>query len=329
MKEELQIDLSNYSFENIRVVGIGKTGINVLSKMVSLVSEFKGLEYIAIDSDHRTLSSSRIKKKIYIKLDSEEQKIEKKSDLEELHLSELQINSLIDYFDECEAIFFIGNLEDRYVYEIVLKITELSRSLNYFTVGFFIPSFSFKNKEIIRQENEHIVKLIDNINTIFFLPDRYIKSISRRILFKTFYNSRFDGLRYGLQEFLETILRPASFKDTHIIFELIHRKIGTFFRGEGKGNNRALKAVENAIQNLLSSGFHLDQAEMFFVLIKSSKKFKFSEVNEILSYIMDNIPKNKRVFHSLNLDLTKKYNAVRVTVYPLFSKSRIFYSLNL
>lgn len=314
----MRLDFSNRSFKSVKIMGIGGCGIAAIDRMIPLEKDFDGLEFLALDTNFPNISQSKAKRKIYLDVDQKRKDSLKARRSKAHKLSDSQSNIILDSLQGSDVIFLVGGLGDRTVAEIISHIGKLATELGSFTIAFVTLPFSFEARERIALARKGFRRLQKNVNTIFILPnDEFCKLAFLESSLKDVHNLALDNLIYGIQELVETILRPGFLSDIHFLFEMIFNKTGTFCISKGCGKNRAIEVARKTIKNLFSLNLPLNRARIFLLIIKASGNLMYSEINEICSYVLNELEDEKFALHS-NVDIEKEYSMIRTILYSLF-----------
>lgn len=238
---------------DIRIVGLGSSGSNVLDRMID--SGLTDVEYIAINTDSQALSTSKAKVKLHIG-----EKITRglgsggdpKRGLDSLEQDKEKITSALE---DADLVFITTGLGGGTGTGCAARIAEISRTLGALAVGVVTKPFSFEGKKRMRNAVEGLHHLRDKADTVISIPnDRLLDVTEARTTLIDAFKIADNILRYGIQGIIDLIVAPGLINLDFADVRTVLRDGGNAMLGMGRSDSaddRALRATEEALESPL------------------------------------------------------------------------------
>ncbi len=246
------LDLGNENVVNIKVIGVGGGGCNVVNRMVS--SGVKGVEFIAVNTDSQALKSSVATEKVQIgekcthgRGAGSNPEIGRKS-------AEESRQEIARILQDANMVFITAGMGGGTGTGAAPVIAEIAREAGILTVGVVTRPFKFEGKRRMDAANAGIEELKDKVDSLVVIPNERLKLVSdQNITFLNAFEIADDVLRQAVQSISDLIKVPGlinlDFADVTAIMEnagFAHMGVG---RAAGKG--KAEDAARIAIQSPL------------------------------------------------------------------------------
>ncbi|MBF0121359.1 MAG: hypothetical protein HQK79_21195 [Desulfobacterales bacterium] len=259
----------------IKVIGIGRAGINALNYMIQ--SHLSDVQFIAIDTCFKTLNTSAAELKIYIGLDSNNGYTSKPQKGTEA--AKENWDKLKKLLTNSQMVFIITGLGGSTGTGAAPVLAEISKSLNILTVAVVTTPFSFEGTRRMLHTAEGMEALHKIADMIITIPFDQLKILTSE---KATVNSIFKMADEALYHSVRCItdLRYGyvniSFKD----FMPIISKAGMARMGIGiaTGGNRAIAALEQAIYHPLMENISIYSYKGVLMNITASNNMTMEEV---------------------------------------------------
>ena len=259
----------------IKVVGIGTMGNNVLNKMMK--KEITEVEFVGIDTNQENLDKLNVESKI---LASE-------------HLSEKVQGKL----KNTDLVFILTEMSEKKNNEIACIVSEVAKTMGILTVVVVATSINSNG------EAEEIKKLEEISDTVIVLPLKKLMEADLSATFDKLFEKR-DEIFIKNVEFITNLIKKQGvvnldFDDVKIM--LGNSGEGVIAFGKGEGQNKVKLATEQItnspfIKNLpkarkillsITAGPDIGLTDLQEVTMILNEKFGADQTNILWGYIMD------------------------------------------
>lgn len=298
---------------NIKVVGVGGAGNNVVNRMIS--SNTKGVEFIAINTDKQVLAVSSADNKIQIgeKLThgqgaGSDPEIGKKS-------AEESRNNIVKAFEDTDMIFITAGMGGGTGTGATPVIADIAKEANILTVGVVTKPFSFEGKRRMQQAEEGIKNLLGKVDSLLIIPNDRLKHVTeQKITFANAFAIADDVLRQATLSISELIKNTGfinlDFADVTAIMKdagLAHMGVG-HAAGKGKAEDAARAAVSSPLMETSING-----AKGVLVNITGSTDIGLEDVEAAASLVQQAAHPDANIIFGATFDETME-DEIRVTV---------------
>ena len=259
----------------IKVVGIGTMGNNVLNKMMK--KEITEVEFVGIDTNQENLDKLNVELKM---LASE--------DLSEKVQGALKNTNLV---------FILTEMSEKKNNEIACIVSEVAKTMGILTVVVVATSINSNG------ENDEIKKLEEVSDTVIVLPLKKLVEADSSATFDKLFEKR-DEIFIKNVEFITNLIKKQGvvnldFDDVKIMLGNSGEGITAFGKGEGQNkvklateqitNSPFIKNLPKARKILLSitAGPDIGLTDLHEVTMIINKKFGADQTNILWGYIMD------------------------------------------
>ena len=259
----------------IKVVGIGTMGNNVLNKMMK--KEITEVEFVGIDTNQENLDKLNVELKM---LASED-------------LSEKVQGAL----KNTDLVFILTEMSEKKNNEIACVVSEVAKTMGILTVVVVATSINSNG------ENDEIKKLEEVSDTVIVLPLKKLVEADSSATFDKLFEKR-DEIFIKNVEFIINLIKKQGvvnldFDDVKIMLGNSGEGITAFGKGEGQDkvklateqitNSPFIKNLPKARKILLSitAGPDIGLTDLQEVTMIINKKFAAEQTNILWGYIMD------------------------------------------
>ena len=259
----------------IKVVGIGTMGNNVLNKMMK--KEITEVEFVGIDTNQENLDKLNVESKI---LASE-------------HLSEKVQGKL----KNTDLVFILTEMSGKKNNEIACVVSEVAKTMGILTVVLVATSINSNGG------TEEIKKLEEISDTVIVLPLKKLVEADSSATFDKLFEKR-DEIFIKNVEFITNLIKKQGvvnldFDDVKIMLGNSGEGITAFGKGEGQDKVKLateqiidspfIKNLPKARKILLSitAGPDIGLTDLHEVTMIINKKFGADQTNILWGYIMD------------------------------------------
>jgi len=246
------LDIGNDNVVNIKVIGVGGGGSNVVNRMIN--SGVRGVEFIAINTDKQALKLSSATQKIQIgeKLTrgrgaGSNPEIGKKSAEE----SRAQISKALE---GTNMVFITAGMGGGTGTGAAPVVADIAREMGILTVGVVTRPFAFEGKRRMEQANLGIEDMHTRVDSLVVIPNERLKLVTEQnITFINAFEIADDVLRQAVQSISDLIKVPGlinlDFADITAVMEnagFAHMGVGRA-EGKGKAEAAALAAIQSPL----------------------------------------------------------------------------------
>jgi cell division protein FtsZ len=313
-EDDLSIASSGTSPTVIKVIGVGGGGSNAVNRMIQ--AGLTNVEFVAVNTDLQALQSSQAELRIPLGTKitgglgaggkpevGEQAAIEDKE----------QIRSILEGSD---MVFVTAGMGGGTGTGAAPVIADISRSLGILTVAVVTKPFSFEGQRKARLAEDGIEKLRQAVDTLITIPNQHLLKIVEK---NTPINDAFliadDVLRQGVQGISDLITKDGMINIDFADVRTIMSGQGDALMGVGMGDgdNRAVDAATNAINNPLLEDAHIEGANKILVNVSGGGDFSLTEYEEIMKIITANADDDVLVIAGTSVD-QRLDGKIRVTV---------------
>ncbi|MCF7941049.1 MAG: cell division protein FtsZ [Spirochaetia bacterium] len=319
MNIEIVKDSHDYMLERstptvIKVFGIGGGGGNAINRMIA--AGLKNVDYVALNTDVQALQRSNANKRIPIGSQltgglgaggmpevGEQAAMESVDD----------IKALIDGTD---MVFITAGMGGGTGTGAAPAIAQMAKEMNVLTVAVVTTPFIFEGRKKQHLATEGIEKLRKCVDTLIIIPNQYLlKIVEANTPIKQAFQIADDVLRQGVQGISELITEPGEinidFADVRTVMK--GRGDALMGIGIGEGENRAIDAARQAINNPLLENARIEGAKGILVNLSGSDDLTLQEYQDVVEIITEHADEDALIIagQSYNPDLEKK---IKVTL---------------
>ena len=192
-------------------------------------------------------------------------------------------------------------------------VAGLAKEMGILTVGVVTKPFRFEAKTRMTNALTGIEKLKENVDTLIVIPnDRLLEIVDRRTTMPEALRKADEVLQQAVQGITDLINLPAlinlDFADVQTV--MIDKGIAHIGIGEGKGDDKAMEAVQQAVSSPLLETT-IEGAS--HVIINVSGDISLMDANDAASYVQDLTGEDTNIIFGALYD-DKEADYVRITV---------------
>ena len=298
---------------NIKVVGVGGGGNNVVNRMVR--SGAQGVDFIAVNTDKQALNASSANYKLQIgekltggKGAGSNPEIGRKA-------AEESRNQISKALEETEMVFVTAGMGGGTGTGAAPVVAEIARALGVLTVGVVTKPFGFEGRRRAQQAEAGIEELKDKVDSLVIIPNERLKfATDQKITFANAFEIADDVLRQAVQSISDLIRDTGfinlDFADVTAIMKgagMAHMGVG---RAAGKG--KAEEAARMAISSpLLETS--IEGARGVLINITGSTDIGLEEVEQAATLVQQAVHPDALTIFGATFDESLD-DEIRVTV---------------
>lgn len=270
----------------IKVIGVGGGGSNAVTHMFT--EGIEGVDFILCNTDHQALEKSPVAKKVHlgkralgagnVPAVGREAAMETTEELREL-LSK-----------DTKMLFITAGMGGGTGTGAAPVVASVARELNILTVGIVTLPFSFEGKRRQQQAIEGIAELRKHVDTLLVISNDKLRDEYGDMKLTQAFKKADDILKTAAKGIAEIITVTGyinvDFQDVNTVM----RNSGKAIMGSGyaEGEDRAIKAVEEAVHSPLLDDSDICGAKNILIYITSgTEEVSLDEVSEITQYVQD------------------------------------------
>ncbi|MDD3818539.1 MAG: cell division protein FtsZ [Actinomycetota bacterium] len=306
----LSLDFNKSYYAVIRVIGVGGGGSNAVNRMME--DNLSGCEFIAINTDAQALMMSAADKKVLIG----ETGLGAGSNPEIGRVAaEKSIESIKEVVKDADMIFLTLGEGGGTGTGAAPIIADVAREAGCLTVAVVTKPFTFEGKKRICQAEEGIENLKDKVDTLIVIPnDRLLEVSDENTTLIEAFKLADNVLKAGVRGVTDLITLPGLINLDFADVKSIMKNAGNAILGDGSasGENRAIKAAQNAISSPLIET-SIEGANGILLNISGGPDLKLFEVNQAAEVIKNAAGPNTNIIFGAVIDESMDDN-VKVTI---------------
>jgi len=299
----------------IKVVSAGGGGANALNRMID--TGISGVEFIAVNTDIQDLfnkSRAGLKLQIGSKVTGGRGAGGVPDRGEKAALEDQE--TIAEVLRGADMVFITAGMGGGTGTGSAPIIAKIARELGALTVAVVTTPFEFEGRYKMRLAEEGIAKLREQVDTLIVIPNQYLfKIIDNTTSWNNAYLMADEVLCQGVQGISE-LITETGFKNTDFAdVQTIMKGKGDALMGIGfgTGENRALEAVKNAIDNPLLEDTSIEGATGVLINIAGPDNITLLEIKNIIKSIEEKCDPDVNLIHGLRID-PELDNNIQITV---------------
>lgn len=302
------------TFARIKVVGVGGSGGNAISRMIEC--KLKGVEFVAINTDAQALHHSKAGEKIHIGknltkglgagMNPEVGRQAAEENRDEIH----------EVLKAADMVFITCGLGGGTGTGAAPVVAEAAKEAGALTIAVVTKPFSFEGAQRKAITFEGLENLKDRVDALITIPnDRLLQIIDRKTTLVNAFRVVDDVLRQGVQGIADLITKPGVVNVDFADVRAVLQDAGSALMGIGiaSGENRAAQAAKTAINSPLLE-FSIDGAKGILFNVSGGPDITMLEINEAANIITESIDPNAKVIFGATIDETAKKGELSLTV---------------
>ena len=263
---------------NIKVVGVGGGGNNVVNRMV--LSGTKGVDFVAVNTDKQALDASNATFKLQIgeKL-THGKGAGAKPDVGRKAAEENR-SQLSKALENTDMVFVTCGMGGGTGTGGSPIVADVARELGILTVGVVTKPFAFEGKVRMRQAEEGITELKNKVDALVIIPNERLKmATDQKITLANAFEIADDVLRQAVESISDLIQKVGVINLDFADVTSVMKDAGLAHMGVGRaaGENKAKEAAKLAVSSpLLETS--INGAKGVLINITSGKDIGLDEV---------------------------------------------------
>ena len=270
---------------NIKVVGVGGGGNNVVNRMV--LSGTKGVDFVAVNTDKQALDASNATFKLQIgeKL-THGKGAGAKPDVGRKAAEENR-SQLSKALENTDMVFVTCGMGGGTGTGGSPIVADVARELGILTVGVVTKPFAFEGKVRMRQAEEGITELKNKVDALVIIPNERLKmATDQKITLANAFEIADDVLRQAVESISDLIQKVGVINLDFADVTSVMKDAGLAHMGVGRaaGENKAKEAAKLAVSSpLLETS--INGAKGVLINITSGKDIGLDEVDTAVTLV--------------------------------------------
>ena len=307
------LDMGPESVVNIKVIGVGGGGNNVVNRMVRTGT--KGVEFIAVNTDKQALEASNATSKIQIgeKLTNgqgagADPEVGRKSAEE----NRKQISEVLEGTD---MVFITAGMGGGTGTGAAPIVADIAKEQGILTVGVVTKPFRFEGSLRMRKAEAGIAELRAKVDSLVIIPNERLKLASdQKITMLNAFEIADDVLQQAVQSISDLIKNTGFINQDFADVSAVMKDAGRAHMGVGRaaGKNKAEEAAKMAISSpLLETS--INGARGVLINVTGSMDIGLEEVETAANLVQEAAYPDANIIFGAAFDETLE-DEIRVTV---------------
>lgn len=299
---------------NIKVVGIGGGGGNAVSRMSR--NFMRGVEFVAINTDHQDLDQCGVRRKIYIGRNLTKGLGTGMNPELGRQAAEENRSEIAETLAGADLVFVAAGLGGGTGSGGAPIIAEVAKQSGALTIAVVTKPFAFEGAQRDRIAREGLVKLKDKVDAIIVVPnDRIFSVISKDTPIVKAFDAIDDVLRNALSGIVELIVSPGIINVDFADVKTVVQDAGAAVIGVGIGSGA--ERAENAVNLALNSPLletTAEGAKSVLLGISGGRDLRMNEINDAAKMVAQVADPGARIIFGAYHDRNLRPKQVKVTL---------------
>lgn len=299
---------------NVKVIGVGGGGGNAVARMSR--DFYRGVDFIAVNTDHQDLDHCAVKHKLYIgKGLTKGLGTGMNPDLGH-QAAEENRSEIGELVKGADLVFLAAGLGGGTGTGATPVVAEAAKQAGALTIAVVTKPFAFEGSQRELIAAEGLMKLKDKVDALIVVPnDRIFTVISKDTPIMKAFEAIDDILRNALKGLVEIIATPGIINVDFADVKNIMQDAGIAIIGAAtaSGPERAVNAVTAALHSPLLETSP-EGAKAVLLGISGSRDLKMIEINDAAKVVAQTADPGARIIFGAYHDRNVKAGQLKVTV---------------
>ncbi|MEK7174651.1 MAG: cell division protein FtsZ [Patescibacteria group bacterium] len=299
---------------NIKVVGIGGGGGNAVSRISK--DFIRGVEFLAINTDHQDLDHCEVRHKVYIGRNlTRGLGTGMNPDLGR-QAGEENRSEIAEALRGADLIFLAAGLGGGTGSGTTPIVAEVAKQNGALTLAFVTKPFAFEGSQRQKIAEEALLKLKDKVDALVVVPnDRIFTIISKDTPIMKAFEAIDDVLKNSLAGLVDLIVSPGIINVDFADVKTVIQDAGSAIMGLGiaSGPDRAVNAVNQALNSPLLE-VNPEGARGVLLSVSGGRDLRMNEVNDAARMVAQTVDPAARIIFGAYYDRKLKPNQIKITL---------------
>ena len=298
----------------IVVFGIGGAGGNAVNNMIE--AGLEGVEFVVGNTDAQQLQFAKTERRIQLGVQVTQGLGAGAHPEVGMSAAEESIPEIGEHLDGAHMVFITAGMGGGTGTGAAPIIAKCARERGILTVGVVTKPFHFEGRHRMRLADAGISELQRYVDTLIVIPNQNLFRVANeRTTFAEAFGMADQVLHSGVRSITDLMVLPGlinlDFADVRTVMtEMGKAMMGT---GEATGEDRALMAAQNAIQNPLLDEVSLKGAKAVLVNVTGGLDMTLLEVDEAANAISEQVDPEANIIFGAAFDPSLE-GMIRVSV---------------
>lgn len=287
----------------ISVIGVGGGGGNAVNNMIT--QKLEGVEFIVANTDAQALENSKTQRRIQLGLETTKGLgAGARPEIGKLAAEEA-IEEIERELDGANMVFITAGMGGGTGSGAAPVVAKIAKEKGILTVGVVTKPFQFEGKKRSETADRALEDFTKEVDSIIVIPNQNLfriadKNTKLSDAFIMADNVLYDGVRSITDLMIMPGLINLDFADVKAIMEDKGKAImGT---GEAEGEDRAVKAAEQALSNPLLDDCSMKGAKGVLINITASQDITLMEVDDAVNRIKEEVDEDANIIFGSSFD---------------------------
>ena len=297
----------------IEVIGVGGGGSNAVNRMLN--SDLDGVSFRVLNTDAQALLQSAAESRVQLGQNltrglgaGGNPSIGQKA-------AEESKEELQQALEGSDLVFIAAGMGGGTGTGAAPVVAEVAKQSGALTVGIVTKPFSFEGKRRMRQAEEGIARLAENVDTLIVIPNDRLKDVIAGAPLQEAFRNADDVLRMGVKGISDIITCPGLVNVDFADIRSVMTEAGTALLGIGigSGRSRALEAAQAAMNSPLLEAARIDGAKGCVINITGGKDMTLEDMTSASEIIYDVVDQEANIIVGAVVDEAME-GEIQVTV---------------
>jgi len=297
----------------IEVIGVGGGGSNAVNRMIN--SDLEGVSFRVLNTDAQALLQSSAERRVQLGQNltrglgaGGNPSIGQKA-------AEESKDELQQALEGSDLVFIAAGMGGGTGTGAAPVVAEVAKQSGALTVGIVTKPFSFEGKRRMRQAEEGIARLAENVDTLIVIPNDRLKDVIAGAPLQEAFRNADDVLRMGVKGISDIITCPGLVNVDFADVRSVMTEAGTALLGIGigSGRSRALEAAQAAMNSPLLEAARIDGAKGCVINITGGKDMTLEDMTSASEIIYDVVDQEANIIVGAVVDEAME-GEIQVTV---------------
>lgn len=287
----------------IVVFGVGGAGGNAVNNMIE--AGLEGVEFVVANTDAQQLARSHTERRIQLGVSITEGLGAGAHPEVGQSAAEESIPEITEHLEGAHMVFITAGMGGGTGTGAAPIIAQAARERGILTVGVVTKPFHFEGRHRMRLADAGVSELQRHVDTLIVIPNQNLFRVANeRTTFAEAFGMADEVLHSGVRSITDLMVLPGlinlDFADVRTVMtEMGKAMMGT---GEACGEDRALMAAQNAIQNPLLDEVSLKGAKAVLVNVTGGLDMTLLEVDEAANAISSEVDPEANIIFGAAFD---------------------------
>ncbi|MBW3559369.1 MAG: cell division protein FtsZ [Proteobacteria bacterium] len=287
----------------IVVFGVGGAGGNAVNNMIE--TGLEGCEFVCANTDAQQLQFAKTDKRIQLGVAITQGLGAGAHPEVGMSAAEESTPEVVEHLEGAHMVFITAGMGGGTGTGAAPIIARCARERGILTVGVVTKPFQFEGRHRMRMAEAGIAELQRHVDTLIIIPNQNLFRIANeKTTFADAFTMADQVLHSGVRSITDLMVLPGlinlDFADVRTVMsEMGKAMMGT---GEASGEDRALMAAQNAIQNPLLDEVSLKGAKAVLVNVTGGYDMTLLEVDEAANAISAEVDADANIIFGAAFD---------------------------